>query len=626
MTADALDPDLEALLAHLKQSRGFDFTGYKRASLARRIGKRMGEIGISSYAAYLDYLEVHPDEFVSLFNTILINVTAFFRDPEAWDSLRTTALPALLERKDPSSQIRVWSAGCASGEEAYSLAMVFADLLGPDAFRERVKIYATDADEEALSRARHAAYDERALARVPDELRTRFFDRVDDQFIFKKDFRRQVIFGRHDLIQDAPISRIDLLVCRNVLMYFHAETQAKILSRFYFALNDDSLLFLGRAETLLSDATNFAPLDMKRRISRKIPRARLSIREQLQLGSPDGAKQGEYREDFRLRDIALDTAPIAQIIIDVRGIVAVANERARQILDIAAEDVGRPLQDLRVSYRPVELRSLLDQVDVERRPLLVRAVEFAGPTTEARWFDLQLAPLVDGQGGLVGTSVSYIDVTTTMRLQTDLEQASAALESAYEELQSTNEELETTNEELQSTVEELETTNEELQSTNEELETMNEELHSTNEELGTINEELRVRSEELNHLNGFLQSILASLRGGVAVTDRELRVLLWNDRATDLWGLRSEEVIGKHLLGLDIGLPVDELKSVIKECLNDGRAPIETLLDAVNRRGRKIECLVTCSPLLGAAADVRGVILVMESVGSDGSDSARNGG
>ncbi|HEX6863831.1 MAG TPA: PAS domain-containing protein, partial [Thermoanaerobaculia bacterium] len=188
------------------------------------------------------------------------------------------------------------------------------------------------------------------------------------------------------------------------------------------------------------------------------------------------------------------------------------------------------------------------------------------------------------------------------------------LETAYEELQSTNEELETPNEELQSTVEELETTNEELQSTNEELETMNEELQSTNEELQTINDELRQRGDELNAANAFLQSVMTSLRGGVAVVDRELRLLAWSRHAEELWGLRLGEVSGQHLLNLDIGLPVERLRPALKACLSGDSAIEQVVLDAVNRRGKTIRCTVTCTPLMGGKNEVRGVILFMEEI------------
>jgi two-component system CheB/CheR fusion protein len=620
---------LNALIDYLKRSRGFDFTGYKPASLERRIHKRMIALGVREYPDYVDYLEVHPEEFEILFNTILINVTAFFRDAGAWEFLAERVLPSILERKSGDSTIRVWSAGCASGEEAYTLAMILAEAMGAQGYKERVKIYATDVDEEALARARQATYDAREIAGVPQQLLAAYFEPVDKGFTFRKDLRRNVIFGRHDLIQDAPISRVDLLVCRNTLMYFNAETQARILTRFHFALNDGGVLFLGRAETLLTLANTFAPLDLRRRISTKVPRASLNLRDRLLLIAQNGSgEEGGNGVDLqiRLRESALDAAPIAQLVVDVSGSLVLANERARSLFSLSSADLGRPIQDLRISYRPVEIRSCIDQAYNERLPILLRDVEWHAPGGETRWLDVQVVPLIDSSGTLIGAAIAFTDVSAAKRLQRELEHANQELETAYEELQSTNEELETTNEELQSTVEELETTNEELQSTNEELETMNEELQSTNEELQTINEEFRQRSDELNSVNAFLESILTSLRGGVAVVDSELKVLVWNDNADDLWGLRADEAVGHNLLGLDIGLPVERLKQPMRDCLNGNRQFTELQVEATNRKGRGINCRVTCSPLLGAQHDIRGVIVMMEDLDAEQTSEPRRDG
>jgi two-component system, chemotaxis family, CheB/CheR fusion protein len=604
------DPEWTGLLNYLLNARGFDFHGYKPASLARRIRKRMDAVGIGSFAAYQDYLEVHPNEFATLFNVILINVTGFFRDPAAWEAVRTTALPQILGAKAADVPIRAWSAGCASGEEAYTLAMVLAEELGLDQFRERVKIYATDVDEDALNTARQAAYQERQVEGVPPELLAKYFDHLDGLYVFRKDFRRQVIFGRHDLINDAPISRIDLLTCRNTLMYLNAETQARVLARLHFALNDGGFLLLGRAETLMAHGQSFVPADLKRRLSRKSSRGalrdRLVSREEVvePMTGPD--------IDIRAWAAALEASPVAQLVVDTIGLVTLANDRARMLFGIPPTDIGRPLRDLQVSYRPVELRSLVEKAESERRPISVKDVEWRTHLGETRWLDLHIAPLTDASGSVTGTLISFSDLTTDHRLHRELEQSQQELETAYEELQSTNEELETTNEELQSTVEELETTNEELQSTNEELETMNEELQSTNEELQTMNDELRQRGEEVNSANAFLESVLTGLQGGVAVVDSDLRVLAWNTNAEELWGLRKEEVNGKHLLNLDIGLPVERLKPALRNCLNgDGENDIITL-EAVNRRGKTIRCSVTCTPLRGPADEVRGAILLME--------------
>jgi two-component system CheB/CheR fusion protein len=619
--------DLEALLEYLKRTRGFDFTGYKRASLERRIQKRLQTVGVSSYDDYLDYLEVHPEEFAGLFNTVLINVTSFFRDTATWDYVRDVVVPELLTRRDGNQRLRIWSAGCTSGEEAYTLAMIFAEALGAEEFKERVKIYATDIDEEALAKARQALYSDREVAEIPSDMLAKYFEASEGRFVFRKDLRRHVIFGRHDLIQDAPISRVDMLVCRNTLMYFNAETQAKILSRFQFALNDNAVLFLGRAETLMTHTSEFAPLDLKRRISTKLPSRAGSLRERLLAAANGGNGNAKADGDqARMREIALDGIPSAQLLVDTNGMLVLANERARSLFGIAPTDVLRPLQDLKISYRPVELRSAIDQVTTERRPVVLREVEWPSLAGEVRWLDVHVSPVIDPvDASLLGASVAFNDVSAAKRLQRDLEHAKQELETAYEELQSTNEELETTNEELQSTIEELETTNEELQSTNEELETMNEELQSTNEELQTMNDELRQRSDELNQVNAFLENILTSLRRAVVVVDNDIKVLIWNRAAEELWGLREEEVRGKNLLGLDIGLPTERLKAPVRSALSGAKRHATVTLEAVNRPGHHITCRVTVTPLITRAETIHGVILLMDGQEDQQRRAARDG-
>jgi two-component system CheB/CheR fusion protein len=601
--------NLEALLDFVKRNRGFDFTGYKRSSLERRIRKRMDEVGCQTYAEYLDHLEVHQDEFAFLFNTILINVTAFFRDAATWEYLRAEVIPNLVAARPADAPIRVWCAGCASGEEAYTIAMVLADVLGETAYRERVKIYATDVDEEALQGARQASYSAKAVEAVPHEALDRYFERYDSRYVFRQDLRRTVIFGRNDLVQDAPISRIDLLVCRNTLMYFNAETQSQILRRFHFGLDESGVLILGKSEMLITHGDLFQPVDLKRRVFRKVLSG--AMRERLQfVAQPGGAAPAPVHPS--LRDSALDAGAVPQVVIDADGLLAGANHAARERFSLNATDVGRPLQDLEISYRPLELRSHLDRLRVDRRAVALDGVRWTPKAGDGpRILDVRIAPLlVDGE--LQGASVTYDDVTGAEQLRAELEGSKRELEQAYEELQSTVEELETTNEELQSTNEELETTNEELQSTNEELETMNEELQSTNEELETINDELRTRTLELNEVNAFLETILASMGLAVAVVDGRQTIQIWNRHSEDLWGLRADEAVGQHFLGLDIGLPLDQLRAPIRDALRniDGRG--EIVLEATNRRGRPIHCTVRTLPLVVGADEVTGVILLME--------------
>jgi len=607
------DPKFEALLHFLQQQRGFDFTGYKRPSLMRRVTRRMQTVGIGDFAEYIDYLEVHPEEYAQLFNTILINVTAFFRDAAAWDYLRNDTLPRLLAGKGAHDPVRIWSAGCASGQEAYSLAIAFAEAMGADAFRERVKVYGTDADEEALNYARLATYTEKELEGVDAALVQRHFERTGGRFVFRPDLRRAVIFGRHDIVQDAPISRLDLLVCRNTLMYFNAETQASILQRFHFALNGDGsgYLFLGRAEMLLAHGNLFTPLNLKCRVFAKVPQPG-APKPRVPLPAAANGNGSETMRNDRLRDLALDEAPVARIVVDANGTLSVANHKARMIFSINPKDIGRPLQDLEISYRPVELRSLIEQAYAERRTVTQTNVERRFPDGERQYFDVVVAPLYDEGQNPLGVGITFMDITRYSRLSEELQRSREEIQTANEELQSSNEELETTNEELQSSNEELETTNEELQSTNEELETMNEELQSTNEELQTVNEELRQRTDEMNQLNAFLESVLGGMRAAAVVLNANLNVLIWNKRAEDLWGLRADEVQGRSILNLDIGLPVGQLRDVIRPCLSGDSDHQQVVLDAINRRGRKIKCRITCTPLVTPSKKRDGVILLME--------------
>jgi two-component system, chemotaxis family, CheB/CheR fusion protein len=611
------DPAFEALLRFLREERGFDFTGYKRPSLVRRVARRMQLLNIPAFPDYQAYLEVHPEEFGQLFNAILINVTSFFRDPAAWESLRQNVLPRILAGKTASEPVRIWSAGCASGEEVYTLAMVFAEAMGREAFRERVKIYGTDVDEEALAHARLGAYAAKDLEGLDPALRDRYFEPVNSRFAFRNELRRALIFGRHDLVQDAPISRLDLLVCRNTLMYFNAEAQAKILQRLHFALNGDGrgngALFLGRAEMLLAQSSLFAPLDLKCRIFAKVPAPASAPRFRLPVTLVPSDNDPEMIRQEKLRELALEEAPMARIVVDADGVLVSANARARVLFTLAPRDIGRPVQDLEVNYRPLELRAPFEQAYAEKRAVTLSGVERRFPGGEAQYFDIVVTPLFDGAAAPLGVAITFLEVTRYTRLAEEVRRSREEIQTTNEELQSANEELETTNEELQSSNEELETTNEELQSTNEELETMNEELQSTNEELQTVNEELRTRTEELNHLNSFFEAVLGGLRSGAVVVTRNLDVSAWNPRAEDMWGLRGDEVQGKSLLNLDIGLPVKELRDAIRPVLSGEAEHQVVVLDAINRRGKAIHCRVTCTPLR-QGNELQGVILLMDEV------------
>lgn len=282
------------------------------------------------------------------------------------------------------------------------------------------------------------------------------------------------------------------------------------------------------------------------------------------------------------------------------AIRVLVNERARTSFGLNHKDVGRPLQDLEVSYRPIELRSLLDQAYAERRVVSVSDIERHPPNGEIQFLDLQIVPLQHNGDAVIGAIISFIDVSQSHRLHEELRRAAQDLETAYEELQSANEELETTNEELQSA--------------NEELETMDEELQSSNEELQTVNEELRQRTGEFNRINALLQSVLSIPPSALIVVDRNLNVLLWNQRAEEMWGLRAEEVIRKPLFTLDFGLPIEELRQPINAQLDSHKIETMVILNAINRRGRSIKCEVRISPFAESSTGETGVALMIEDV------------
>ena len=390
------------------------------------------------------------------------------------------------------------------------------------------------------------------------------------------------------------------------MIYFNADAQARLLARFHFALNPGGFLFLGRAETLMAQGHAFDVVDAQRRISVKAARVPV-LRDRFGPAEPAGGDGA----DVRLRELALNASPVAAILIDGDVRLAFTNSRARALFGISAAQIGAPLQDLQLSYRPVELRSLLERASLERQVIKVSGVEWQAGGGDSIWLDVQVCALFDGGSEPIGTAVTFAEVTAFRHLQAALEQTHQELETAYEELQSTNEELETTNEEPQSTIEELETTNEELQSTNEELETMNEELHSTNEELNSSNEELHRRSDAVTTANRFLETVLGSLTSAVAVVDRELRVLRWNRQAEELWGLRADEVRGQHLLNLDIGLPVDQLRAPLRSCVSDGGEHTISV-PAINRRGRAVACDIRCIPL-GSDGDLQGAVIMIDA-------------
>jgi chemotaxis methyl-accepting protein methylase len=481
------DRAFEALLDWLKHEHGTDFTGYKRTGLMRRVRKRMAHAGIGDLESYRDYLVGHAGEYEHLLDAVLINVTGFFRDPEAWKGLAVEVLPALGAGR--SGPVRAWCAGCSTGEEPYTLVMLLAEQMGWDEVRSRVKIYATDVDEWALQQARTGGYSERAVESLPPHLLERYFDPVAGGFVFKAALRRCVVFGRNDLARDPPIPRLKLLICRNTLMYFKTAVQHRILRRFHFSLDEDGVLFLGRAEMALSGGNLFTPIDLRSRIFARVPGRVM----------PEGSPTSTRRDPQRSRDGG------------ERGLGSVAAAPPVAQVVAGTRDKGIPPPD---------------------------ALQAAG--------------------------------------------------------------------------EELDTTREELRSAVEELAAANDELHATNRELRSINNELRRRTEQLSRMSSYLSTILSSFQVAV-VLDHGLRVRLWTERAQALWGLHADVVEGKPFFSLDLDVPVECLRGLVRRCLQ-GYDVAPVVLGGGMPHGRKLRYRVRCARLAGTGSGTRGVILMMEEM------------
>ncbi|HEY9663884.1 MAG TPA: protein-glutamate O-methyltransferase CheR, partial [Allocoleopsis sp.] len=338
MNASEADPEFEALLNYLQQNRGCDLTGYKRSSLMRRFEHRMQTINIDGYQGYLSYLQRHPEEYLRLLDDVLINVTSFFRDPDSWSYLATEVIPKIIADKQPDEPIRVWSAGCATGQEIYSLLILLAETLGIESCVKRVQCYATDADEAAIWQARQATYSELEITGIVPDLCQKYFQPTEQGYVFHPTLRRTIIFGRHDLAKDAPMSRIDLLICRNVLIYFHPETQASILVRFHFALQPTGFLFLGKSETLFNRNQIFTSVNARHRVFAKGLGLQLEDYLSIQSKTCKKATDNSLTNQHHFWKTAFETSSVAQFTVDSKGYLIDANVQATQWFELTLND------------------------------------------------------------------------------------------------------------------------------------------------------------------------------------------------------------------------------------------------------------------------------------------------
>jgi two-component system CheB/CheR fusion protein len=572
----------------------------------------MEEVGANGFESYHAFLQAHPEEFAALLNALLLNFTSFFREADAWEGLRERAIPYIVDRpyEDGSNEIRIWSAGCASGEEPYSLAMLFAEALGMDAFLRRVRIYATDLDDEALSVARRAAYSPEEVQEVPPVLLAKYFTARGDKYVLNPELRRSIVFGRHDVVRHAPIGRVALLVCRNVLTHLDDEVGLQVLPRMHFALRDDGLMFVGMAEAQLDRSPLFQSLDVEHRIFRKVPRGRRRSGGGslgFAAGSPPAGSLSASPFHMHVLEAIADSTAHAYLAIDADDKLVFANTAARRMLGVAEDDLGNPFQDLPVSYRPAELRSWVEEAAQSGRTMRFEHQDYHPPAADPIRVTIEVKPMIGRHGRQFGTLLGFIDTSRSYRLQQELEAVQISLETTVGELQSANEELEMANEELQ-------TANEELGGANEALQSANQELEMTNEELRSANDELQRRQAEFAEYRRRDDAVLSSIDRGIVVLSQDLRVQSWNRWNEVTWGVPAERAVGQFLEDVDFGLPAEPLRRELQRVLAEGLPHADIVLEAVGQPDRRFSCRVRIALLSAGNQSSDGLVLLLEEI------------
>ena len=595
---------LQTLFALLRERLQFDFSGYKIGTLMRRIRRRQTATECHDLPSYLDWVHQHPNELEHLARDILISVTAFFRDREAFGILRR-AIQEMVDRKKQGNEIRIWVAGCASGEEAYSIAMLCADALGDQISHYRIQIFATDVDDEALNVARRGIYPAASMSEVSQQQLERYFKPTGNAFEAGKILRDMIVFARHNLVGDPPFLRLDLVSCRNVLIYFDAPLQSKVLQTFHFGLNKEGYLFLGRSESVAQAEQLFSALDRRERLFHKVgesPYLPVSASITSSLRTP------AQRKDQRLELL------LSGLVAQFRLTVALCDREGNVVH--TAGDVERFLQFPQGASRLVLGDVVLPELRGEVFTLIRRSQQKNAAQRGRRrriggdLLRIFVDPISDGSQSLLLVVFVPEHVTSKAVDETPLndnKQLEDELLATREHLQAMVEEMATANEEMQALNEEAQASNEELQATNEELEAANEEMQATNEELVSLNEELNIKTVELSKLSEEYAHLYDALEFPVLVFDPAMQLTRFNAPAARRFDLRPT-ALRHHLSRLRLPPALAELETWLGRSLANG--DLERTLVQINEG----YISVTITPGLNKSGDVTSLVVSLVDV------------
>lgn len=575
------------IYAIIRNQTGHDFSGYKTKTFMRRVRRRMQVLHLKTLADYIEVLENNGDEVTNLFRDLMISVTNFFRDPEAFAVLEETVIPRLFEGRGPTDTVRIWVPGCATGEEVYSLAILMRERMDKLSNSPRVQIFATDIDEPALTVARSARYPKALLEGVTPERKARFFTCEGESYAVASVVRELCIFSPHSVVRDPPFSRMDLVSCRNLLIYFGPEVQNRVMPTFHYALKSGGYLFLGTSESIGQHGDLFAMVDKKNRIFQARDHVRSGYRLPTMMGDSRIAVPSQDRSHgpiaaFPLRQSVethvLERFAPAHVVVDADGNVVYYSGRTGKYLQAPQGAPSRQILTMARRGLRLDLRAALREAVTTRSTVVRENITVEGDDDRTQSLRLTVDPLADRGVGEplylvlfepVGPSQSGTEVDRAENHESSTADLERELRDTRERLQATIEEYETAIEELKSSNEELVSVNEEAQSANEELEASKEEMQSLNEELSTINAELSGKVEELDRVNSDLRNLFESTRIATVFLDRNLVIRNFTPAASAFFNLRGAD-IGRPLTDLTSKLHYPELKDHIGSVFASG--------------------------------------------------------